>query len=136
MWECGVNGWLHKNWRGLTCRGSEVGVSLACAGNRGSQDGWIVGSKKESGGRVGHRAGRLRSHSLEGPAKDFEAHPKKQKAVERFLTEEYHDLISVECNLAFLKLSGCDMEKCPNFLPPLCMVSVCSLSHVVWLKFI
>lgn len=37
------------------CRGSEVGVSLACAGNRGSQDGWIVGSKKESGGRIGHR---------------------------------------------------------------------------------
>lgn len=43
----------------------------------------------------------LQSHGHEGPGKDFEPHPKKQKAVERFLAEEYHDLISAESDLAF-----------------------------------
>lgn len=32
------------------CKSSEVGVSLACGGNRGGQGGWILGSK-ERGGR-------------------------------------------------------------------------------------
>lgn len=35
---------------GPMCKGSEVGMSLACGRNRGVQVGWVVGSK-ESGGR-------------------------------------------------------------------------------------
>lgn len=63
------------------------------AGLDSGQQGEVEGEAAE--------AGWLRSHSLEGPAKDFEPHSKKQKAVERFLAEEYHDLISVESDLAF-----------------------------------
>lgn len=65
------------------------------AGQWGQQEGeWWKG-------RPQRQVGSDHTAVKEGPAKDFEAHPKKQKAVERFLAEEYHDLISVECDLAF-----------------------------------
>lgn len=35
----------------------------------------------------------LRPHSLQGLGEDFRPHPKKQKAVEGFLAEWYHNLI-------------------------------------------
>ena len=39
-------------------------------------------------------------------------------------------------DLAFQKLADCDVERCPNSLPPLCMVSIWPLSHVVWFHLI
>lgn len=81
---------------GPTCKGSEVGVSLACGRNRAR----IWGARRVVG-IEDTEAGRLRSHRLEGLHKDFEPHPKEQGAVERFLAELYHDLILIESDLAF-----------------------------------